>query len=137
MSEIAYQEGLARTRPSTATLLGQVSFLVAVALGFTTLGAYLGQDLSRGAGLACSLVGVGMLFAQSLGGRRFRVGTFAMGWLYGVALLLGLGLGPVLKYYVSVDPDAVVQAAAATALVLVGMGALGLALSKDLAGWMR
>ena len=138
MSQIStYPESLTRARPSTATLLGQVSFLVAVALGFTTLGAYLGQDLSRGAGLACSIGAIAMLFAQSLGGRRFRVGGFAMGWLYAIAFLLGLGLGPVMKYYVSVDPDAVVQAAGATALVLVGMGALGLFLGKDLAGWMR
>jgi modulator of FtsH protease len=122
---------------STTRLFGQVMFLVSVALGLLALGAYLGQDLSQGAALACSLGGLGMLLAQSFGGERFRVGAFAIGWLYGLSVLLGLGLGPVISSYIAFDPGAVALAAGGTALTLVGMGALGLLLSKDLAGWMR
>jgi FtsH-binding integral membrane protein len=122
---------------STTRLFGQVMFLVSVALGLLALGAYLGQDLSQGAALACSLGGLAMLLAQSFGGERFRVGAFAIGWLYGLSVLLGLGLGPVISSYIAFDPGAVALAAGGTALTLVGMGALGLLLSKDLAGWMR
>lgn len=122
---------------STTRLFGQVMFLVSVALGLLALGAYLGQDLSRGAALACSFGGLGMLLAQSFGGERFRVGAFAIGWLYALSVLLGLGLGPALSSYVQFDPGAVAQAAGGTALTVVGMAALGLVLSKDLAPWMR
>jgi FtsH-binding integral membrane protein len=122
---------------STTRLFGQVMFLVSVALGLLAFGAYLGQDLSRGAALACSFGGLGMLLAQSFGGERFRVGPFAIGWLYALSVLLGLGLGPAISSYVQFDAGAVAQAAGGTALTVVGMAALGLVLSKDLAPWMR
>ena len=77
-----------------------------------------------------------MLIAQSFV-ERLRVGTFAIGWLYAIALLIGIGLGPALNYFVQNDPSTVTQAAGATALITLGMGAGGFALSKDLAGWMR
>ena len=128
----------ARSEPiSTTRLFGQVMFLVAVALGLLSLGAYLGQDLSQGAAMACSFGGFGMLLAQAFGGERFRVGAFAIGWLYALAVLIGLGLGPTISYYISFDPGTVALAAGGTALTVVGMGALGLLLSKDLAPWMR
>ena len=122
---------------STTQLLGQVMFLVAVALAIFALGAFVGQDLTSGVALACSFGGLGMLLVQAFGGQRFRVGTFAIGWLYGLALLIGLGIGPALNSYVAFEPGVVVQAAAGTALTVLGMGALGFALSKDLKSWMR
>ena len=122
---------------STTRLFGQVMFLVSVALGLLALGAYLGQDLSQGAALACSFGGLGMLLAQSFGGERFRVGAFAIGWLYGLSVLLGLGLGPVISSYIAFDPGAVAQAAGGTALIVVGMAAVGLLLSKDVSPWMK
>ncbi len=125
-------EGISATR-----LFGQVMFLVAVALGLFAFGAYLGQDLSQGAAMVCSFGGFGMLLAQSFGGERFRVGAFAIGWLYALAVLIGLGIGPAISYYISFDPSAVAQAAVGTALTVVAMGAIGLVLSKDLAPWMR
>ena len=128
----ARDEGISTTR-----LFGQVMFLVAVALGLLSLGAYLGQDLSQGAAIACSFAGFGMLLVQSFAGERFRVGAFAIGWLYALAVLIGLGLGPAISYYVEFDPGTLAVAAGGTALTVVGMGALGLVLSKDLAPWMR
>jgi FtsH-binding integral membrane protein len=78
-----------------------------------------------------------MLLLSSFGGERFRVGTFAMGWLFATALLIGLGLGPVIAYFASVDDAALTQAFGGTAATVAGTGALGFALSKDLARWMR
>ncbi|MDX6682818.1 MAG: uncharacterized protein QOG94_2857 [Solirubrobacteraceae bacterium] len=127
----------ARARSETATLLGQVMFLVAVALGFMTGGAFIGQDLSQGTALICFLAGFGMLLAQAFGGERFRVGTLAIGWLYAIALLIGLGIGPTIAYFLENDGSVVTQAAGATALIVLGTGAGGFALSKDLSGWMR
>jgi FtsH-binding integral membrane protein len=122
---------------STTRLLGQVMFLVAVAIGALALGTVIGKDLSRGTALILSLGGFGMLMISSFGGQRFRVGTFAIGWLYATAFILGLGLGPTINYYASAQPDAIAQAAGGTALTVAGMGALGFAMSKDLAPWLR
>jgi FtsH-binding integral membrane protein len=122
---------------STTRLLGQVMFLVSVALGFSALGTVIGKDLSNGAAFACSIGGFAMLMVQSFGGQRFRVGTFAIGWLLALALLIGLGIGPAINYYSQVDPTALTQAAGGTALTVLGVGSVGFFLSKDLAPWMR
>ena len=126
----------ARAQVGTATLLGQVMFLVAVALAFTVAGTYIGRELSDGTAFILFLVGFGMLLAQSFVA-PLRVGTLGIGWLYAIALCLGLGIGPAIGYLVEHDPSTVTQAAGATALITLGMGAGGFALSKDLARWMR
>jgi FtsH-binding integral membrane protein len=136
-STVYYREGVAPRAISTAQLLGQVMFLVAIALGFCALGTLLGRDLSLGTARLCSYGGFGMLLVSSFAGERFRVGPFAMAWLFATALLIGLGLGPVIAYFSSVDPQALTQAFAGTAATVAGAGALGFALSKDLAPWMR
>jgi FtsH-binding integral membrane protein len=138
MSENAYGYGYpAAQRISTNRLLGQVMFLVAVALGLLAAGTYLGRNLDWGVARACSFAGLGMLLVQGFAGRRFRVGTFAIGWLYALALLIGLGLGPIIAYFAEVDEAALTQAFAGTAATVAGAGALGFVLSKDLAPWMR
>jgi modulator of FtsH protease len=132
-----YREGVAPRAISTTQLLGQVMFLVAIALGFCALGTLIGRDLSLGTARAFSFAGFGMLLVSSFAGERFRVGPFAMGWLFVTALAIGIGLGPVIAYFSSVDPDALTQAFAGTAATVLGAAALGFVLSKDLAPWMR
>ena len=132
-----YREGAAPRAISTAQLLGQVMFLVAIALAFCAAGTLIGRDLSIGTARICSFAGFGMLLVSSFAGERFRVGALAMGWLFGTALLIGLGLGPIVAYYSAAEPQAVTQAFAGTAATVLGAGALGFALSKDLAPWMR
>jgi modulator of FtsH protease len=132
-----YREGVAPRAISTSQLLGQVMFLVAVALGFCALGTLIGRDLSLGTARAFSFAGFGMLLVSSFAGERFRVGAFAMGWLFGTALLIGLGLGPVIAYFAEVDAKALTQAFAGTAATVAAAGSLGFVLSKDLAPWMR
>ena len=87
MSETTHQYGYADARVrdiSTAQLLGQVMFLVAVALGFCALGTLLGRDLALGTARICSFAGLGMLLVSSFAGERlptllyggqFRVNT--------------------------------------------------------------
>ncbi|MEA2230266.1 MAG: hypothetical protein QOD83_82 [Solirubrobacteraceae bacterium] len=135
-SDFAARAGVG-ARASTATLLGQVMFLVAIALAFLVVGAYVGKDLALGSARILGFAGFGMLLVAAFGGERFRVGGFAIGWLYATALVLGLGLGPVLAFFVANEPSTITQAAGATALIVAGMGSLGFALSKDLAAWMR
>jgi FtsH-binding integral membrane protein len=81
-------------------------------------------------------VAIGMLFAQSFV-EPLRRGALGLTWLFGLSLILGLSLGPVLNYYASTDSAAVTQAAGGTALITLGMGAWGTATSKDLARWIR
>src|SRR5919199_3291060 len=132
-----YRDAAVARDISSAQLLGQVMFLVAVALGFCALGTLIGRDLSLGTARVCSFAGFGMLLVSSFAGERFRVGAFAMGWLFATALLIGLGLGPIIAYFAEVDEAALTQAFAGTAATVAGAGALGFALSKDLAPWMR
>lgn len=138
MSETAfYRPSVATPAISTAELLGRVMFLVAIALGICALGTLVGRELSFGTARICSFAGIGMLLISSFGGDRFRLGSFAMFWLFATALLIGLGLGPVIAYFATVEPDALTQAFAGTAATVLAAGAVGFMLSKDLAPWMR
>jgi len=140
MSELygaTYREGARPEAISAARLLGQVMFLVAVALAFAALGTWIGRDIAIGTARVMSFVGFGMLMVSSFGGERFRVGSFAMGWLFATALVIGLGLGPVISYFATVETSALTQAFAGTAATVAGAGALGFVLAKDLVPWMR
>ncbi len=140
MSELSgttYRDAARPAAISTTKLLGQVMFLVAIALGFAALGTWIGRDLAIGTARLLSFAGFGMLLVSSFAGERFRVGTFAMGWLFATALVIGLGLGPVISYFATVDSSALTQAFAGTAATVAGAGALGFFMAKDLAPWMR
>ena len=121
---------------SSTFLLGQVMFLVAVALAFFAGGTYIGRDLSYGTGLIFELGALGMLIVQMFV-PKLREGPTGMTWMFALALLLGLGLGPVINEYATVDQSAIYQAAGGTALTVGVMGSYGFATSRDLIRWMR
>jgi modulator of FtsH protease len=121
---------------STATIFGQTMFLVGIAIAFLALGSVVGRDIELGTARILSFVALGMVLAQSFV-QALRVGPLGITWLFGFALVLGLSLGPVLDFYVAADPVAVSQAAGGTAIITLGMGAYGLATSRDLARWIR
>jgi modulator of FtsH protease len=54
-----------------------------------------------------------------------------------MALLLGIGLGPVISEYATLDQTALYQSAGGTALTVGIMGSFGFATSHDLIRWMR
>ena len=124
------------TQTDVGALLGQVMFLVAVAIGFLAAGSYIGRDLADGTATILFFIGFGMLMGANFVD-RLRVGMLGVIWLYVVALLWGLGLGPALNQIATVDPDVITTAAAGTALATVGAGAIGFLVSKDLSPWMR
>ncbi len=117
-----------------AGVFGQVMGLVAVTLCFFTLGAYLGREITEGASIICFIGGficiVGLNFAR-------RSEALSITLLFAAGLLLGLGLGGVLNSYVEAEPDAVWQAAAATALFVGALGTTGYAIRKDLSGFYK
>ncbi len=132
-----YREEAAPRAISTAQLMGQVLFLVAIALAFCAAGTLIGKDLEPGTARLFSFAGFGMLLVASFAGERFRVGAFGMFWLFATALAIGIGLGPVIAYFAAVETDALTQAFAGTAATVLAAAALGFFLSKDLARWMK
>jgi hypothetical protein len=113
----------------------QVMAYVAVTVGFAALGAYLGRDLSGATGLvlfiafAC-IIGLNIAAAK---GRE----QLAIGLLFGLGLLLGLAVAPLIADYASADPSALWQAAGATAGFVAACGAYGYATRRDLSSWAR
>jgi FtsH-binding integral membrane protein len=117
-----------------AGVFGQVMGLVAVTLCFFTLGSYLGRELAEGASIICFIGGficiVGLNVAR-------RSESLSITLLFAAGVLLGLGMGGVLRRYAEAEPDAVWQAAAATALFVGGLGSVGYAIRRDLSGGYR
>jgi FtsH-binding integral membrane protein len=70
---------------------------------------------------------------------RDQVGheQLAIGLLFGLGLLIGLAVAPVLAYYAKSNPSALWQAAGATGAFVAALGAFGYATSRDLSSWAR
>jgi FtsH-binding integral membrane protein len=134
---LAYERQVAQARPASEAraVFGQTMGLVAFTLGFFALGAYVGRDLSGIAGIGCFVAALVLLFGLNVAVRRSE--SLATGMLFGVGLLLGMGMGPVLNEYVAADPAAVWQAGGATALFVSAFGAYGYATRRDLSNWAR
>jgi FtsH-binding integral membrane protein len=122
------------SRDQTATLFGQVMWLVAGTAGFFTLGCYAGRNLSPGWSILWFIAGFGCLIALNFAVRRGQAGVIL---LAGVGLFLGLAMGPAVAYYSTTSPQAVWQAAGATALFMAGFGAAGYASRRDLSALGR
>jgi len=118
----------------SASVFGQVMGLVAVTLGFFTLGAYLGRNLGEGASLICFIIG--FLCIVGLNSVRDTAG-FAVTLLFTAGLMLGLGLGGGLDAWAEAAPGAVWEAAAATALFVAALGTTGYAIRSDLSAGYR
>jgi FtsH-binding integral membrane protein len=105
-------------------------------VGFTALGAYLGRNLSGGAGLVLFIAAFAVIFglnAAAAGGHE----QLAIGLLFGLGLLLGLAVAPIIADYAEADPSALWQAAGATAAVVAAAGAYGYATRRNLSSWAR
>src|SRR4051794_8119091 len=123
-------------RDRTHALLGRVMGLVAIAVGFTALGAYLGRDLSGTIGLVLFIGAFACIFGLNIAAAKGNE-QVAIGLLFGLGLLLGLAVAPVIADYANSDPSAVWQAAGATAAFVAACGAYGYATRRDLSSWAR
>jgi FtsH-binding integral membrane protein len=117
-------------------LLGPVMGFVAVTVGFAALGAYLGRELTGGAGLLVFIAAFACVFGLNAAAAKGRE-QLAIGLLFGLGLLLGLAVAPVIADYAKADPSALWQAASATAAFVAGCGAYGYATRRDLSSWAR
>ena len=122
-------------RISANTLFAQTMTYVAGTAGFFALGAYLGRNLSGGAGIIAYIVAFVCLIAMRATARRSKEATLALLGAFG--LLIGVALAPTLVYYATANPQALWQAGGATALFIAGLGSAGYATRRDLSGVAR
>jgi FtsH-binding integral membrane protein len=117
-----------------AGVFGQVMGLVAVTVGFFTLGAYLGRNFSGATSMICFFAGFGCIIGLNFARRSEAL---AITLLFAAGLALGLGLGGGLSAYAEVAPEVVWQAAGATALFVAALGTTGYVIRRDLSGGYR
>jgi uncharacterized protein len=117
------------------TLFGHTMGLVAVTAAFFAGGAYLGRNMSSGAGILWFIASFACLFGIRIAVQRSE--QLAVGLLFGFGLLIGLATAPTLACQASTNPDAVWQAGGATALFIAGFGAAGYATRRDLSSLAR
>jgi modulator of FtsH protease len=136
---MAYQQSTypaaATSRDATRVLFAHTMGLVGVTAAFFAGGAYLGRNMSSGAGILWFIAAFGCLF-----GLRFAVQRseqLGIGLLFGFGLLMGLAVAPTLAYQASTNPQALWQAGGATALFIAGFGAAGYATRRDLSALAR
>jgi FtsH-binding integral membrane protein len=129
MSSGGYAASLAPAR--TQTLFGRVMGLVAVTVGFATLGAYLGRNLGGAEWFVAWLLAIGCLLGLNVANARGHEGL-ALTLLFAFGLLMGASIATTLNYYSATDPTAVRQALGATTLFVGGLGAGGYAIRRDL-----
>jgi len=121
------------TRDRTRTLFGQTMGLVALTAAVFAGGAYLGRNLSNGAGIGAFIVAFVVLLIMNFAARRSP--SVAIALLLAFGMLLGVASAPTLAYYASTDPQILWQAGGATALFVACFGAIGYATRRDLA-WL-
>src|SRR5476651_546217 len=123
------------TRDETGTLFGQTMGLVAVTAGLFSLGAYLGRNLSSGAGLLWFIAAFVCLIGMNFAIKQSE--QLAIVLLFGFGVLIGLAVAPTVAYYASTDPQAVWEAGGSTGLFIAGFGAAGYATRRDLSALAR
>jgi uncharacterized protein len=123
-------------RDRSQAVFGQTMGFVAITVACTALGAYIGRNLSGGVGIFLFIAAFGCVFGLNIANRRGRE-QLAIAFLFGLGLLLGMAVGPLLAVYANSDPAVLWQAAGATAGFVAALGAYGYATRRDLSSWAR
>ncbi len=129
MSATGYAASLEPAR--TQTLFSRVMALVALTVGFATLGVYLGRNLGGAGWFVAWLIALGCLVGLNVANSRGNQGL-ALVLLFAFGLLIGASVATTINYYSATDPTAVRQAFGATALFVGALGAAGYAIRRDL-----
>jgi|SRR3954452_8074740 len=129
MSAASYAERPAAA--GTPALFGRVMGLVALTVGFATLGVYVARSWGGGGWFIAWLLALGCLIGLNVANARGNQGL-ALVLLFAFGLLLGASVSTTINYYSQTDPTAVRQAFGATALFVGALGAGGYAIRRDL-----
>src|SRR5215471_5729366 len=127
---LPYQQMGTAARGQVHALFAQTMGYVALTAGLFALGAWLGRNFTGGVGIVLFIAAFAVLIAMRFAVRRSVGLTVALLGAFG--LLIGLAMAPTLAYYGTMDPSALWQAGAATALFIAGFGAAGYATRRDL-----
>ena len=123
-------------RDDTRTVFGQVMGLVAITVACAAGGAYIGRNLTGGTEILFFIGAFACIFGLNFATRAGHE-QLAIGLLFGLGLLIGLAVAPVLAYYAKTNPSALWQAAGATGAFVAALGAFGYATRRDLSSWAR
>src|ERR671935_2054138 len=116
---------------STPALFGRVMGLVALTVGFATLGVWAARGLGGAGWFIAWLLAIGCLVGLNVANSRGNT-NLALALLFGFGLLMGASVATTVNYYSNTDPTAVRQAFGATALFVGGLGFAGYAIRRDL-----
>ena len=105
--------------------------LVALTVGFATLGVWLARDWGGAGWFIAWLLSLGCLIGLNVANARGNTGL-ALALLVAFGLLVGASVATTVDYYADTDPVAVRQAFAATALFIAALGSGGYAVRRDL-----
>ena len=129
MSAVGYAERPAAA--STPALFGRVMALVALTVGFATLGVWVARDWGGAGWFIAWLLSLGCLIGLNVANARGNTGL-ALVLLFAFGLLIGASVATTVNYYAQTDPVAVRQAFGATALFVAALGSGGYAMRRDL-----
>ena len=115
---------------STNKVIKNTYILLSMSLLFCAFAAYLGviTGIGHGASLVASIAGIAMLWFVL---PRTANSAAGIPVLFGITGLLGFGLGPVLNYYLAVNPSIVMTAVGGTGTIFLGLSGYALTTRKD------
>jgi FtsH-binding integral membrane protein len=134
--DLGFAPSGAIVRDDTRTVFGQVMGLVALTVGCAALGAYIGRNMTGGTGIVFFIGAFACIFGLNFATRSGKE-QLAVALLFGLGLLIGLAVAPVIAYYAKTNPAAVWQAAGATGAGVAALGSFGYATRRDLSSWAR
>lgn len=134
--QLGFGQGAALTGDRARSVFGQVMGLVAVSLGFAALGAYILRNQAGGTGIIFFIGAFACIFGLQAAAARGHE-QMAIGLLFGMALLLGMAISPIVVFYAKTDPGVVYEAAGSTALFVGALGSFGYATRRDLTGYIK
>jgi len=114
----------------TNKLIKNTYLLLSMTLIFSGLTAFLSiaMNAPHGIAFAATLVGIGLLWFALPRTQNSGAGVPV---IFAITGLLGFGLGPMLSYYLSVNPNIVVVAMGGTGTIFLGLSGYALSTRKD------
>jgi modulator of FtsH protease len=114
----------------TNKLIRNTYMLLSMTLIFSGLTAFLSVAMNAPYGIAfvATLVGIGMLWFVL---PRTQNSSAGIPVIFAITGLLGFGLGPMLSYYLNVNPNIVMVAMGGTGAIFLGLSGYALTTRKD------
>ena len=114
----------------TNKVIRNTYILLSMTLVFSGFTAFLGvaSGVGHGAALVANLVAIAILWFVL---PRTANSAAGIPTIFAFTGLLGFGLGPILNYYLSVNPDIVMMALGGTGVIFLGLSGYALTTRKD------